>query len=139
MSDTVTAPAAQAQQGASDPVEQAQRWLLHSPAVAGVVIVGLPVLGMLSSLLRLALFATLMAGAFLLAAALLCRRAILTFAGTALRLLVLARLVLVLAALLFCATGAAWMALVSALLVWLVTDRLLGRRALHDLWKGSRP
>ena len=111
MSDTVTAPAAQAQQGASDPVEQAQRWLLHSPAVAGVLIVGLPVLGMLSSLfLRLPLIATCMAGAFLLATTLLCRRAILTFAGTALRLLVLARLVLVLvlAGLLFCATGAAW-------------------------------
>jgi hypothetical protein len=47
-------------------------------------------------------------------------------------------LVLVLAALLFCAMGVAWTGLVSALLLWLVSDRLLGRRALHDLWKLCR-
>jgi hypothetical protein len=140
MSDTVTVSTAPALD-APDQIEAMQHWLLHSPAVSAVLIVGLPVAGMLSSLfLHLPLFATFMASAFLLATSLVCRRAILTFAGTTLRLLVTARtvLILVLAALLFCATGAVWTALVSALVLWFVSDRLLGRRALHDLWKRCR-
>jgi len=58
-----------------------------------------------------------------------------TFTGKTLRLLVASRLVvvLVLGSLLFCATGSAWMCVVSATLLWLVADRLLGRRALFDL------
>jgi hypothetical protein len=143
MSDNVTVPTAQ-RQDAPDPIEAMQHWLLHSPVVSGVPIVGLPVAGMLSSLLlHLPLFATFMAGAFLLATSLVCRKAILTFTGTTLRLLVTARLVMILvfAALLFCTAGVAWMGLVSALLLWLVSDKLLGRRALRDIYQltSSKP
>jgi hypothetical protein len=109
--------------------------------VARVLTVGLPMLGMVASMFfGLPLFSVLMAGAFLFATTLVCRRAILTFASATLRLLIMGRVVLifVLAALLFCSTGAAWTALVSAVLLWLVTDRLLGRRALHDLYKLCR-
>jgi hypothetical protein len=88
----------------------------------------------------LPLFAALMAASFLLAAALVCRKAVATFTAKALRLLVAARLVLVLVlgALLFCASGSAWVAVVSAVLLWLTADRLLGRRALYDLWKAVK-
>jgi hypothetical protein len=81
-----------------------------------------------------------MAACFLFAAGLVCRRAIATFTSKTLRLLVAARLVivLVLSALLFCTTGNAWVTVVSGTLVWLVTDRLLGRRALYDLYKLTR-
>ena len=75
--------------------------------------------------------------------ALVCRQALVTFTGKALRLLVTARLVLILVvgALLFCTSGSAWVGVVSAVLLWLTADRLLGRRALYDLWKlvRSRP
>ena len=125
-----------------DGIEQFQNWLLRSPTASRVLIVGLPALGMLASLsLTLPLFGTLMSGCFLLATTLVCRKAILTFTGASLRLLVMGRMVLlfILAALLTCTGGTAWMGLVSALLLWLVSDRLLGRRALHDLFKISRP
>ncbi|MFO0929404.1 MAG: hypothetical protein U0736_20645 [Gemmataceae bacterium] len=130
--------------GQADPdgLEQFQSWLLRSPTVSRVLIIGVPLLGMLASLtMHLPLFSTLMSGCFLFAATLTCRQAILTFTGTTLRLLVMARvvLILVLAALLFCTTGASWAGLASALLLWLVSDRLLGRRALHDLFKLCRP
>ena len=119
-----------------DGVEQFQNWLLRSRTASRLLIVGLPALGMLASLsFALPLFGTLMAGCFLLATTLVCRRAILTFTGASLRLLVMGRMVLlfVVGAMLFCTTGAAWMCLVSAVLLWLVSDRLLGRRALRDL------
>jgi hypothetical protein len=50
-------------------------------------------------------------------------------------------LVLVVGALLFCTWGSAWVGVVSAVLLWLTADRLLGRRALCDLPKlvRSRP
>ncbi len=121
-----------------DKLEQA---VATSQAFAWSLIVGLPVLGMLASVLtRLPLFAALMAGCFLLATALTCRRAIATFTGKALRLLVTARLVLVvvLGALLFCTTGVAQLSVVSAVVLWLAADRLLGRRALYDLFKAVR-
>jgi hypothetical protein len=95
-------------------------------------------LGFLGALLaHLPLFAGLMAYVFLLAVALTCRRAIATFVGQTLRLLVAARLVVIatVGALLFCTSGSAWGAVVGAVLLWLVADRLLGRRALYDLWK----
>jgi hypothetical protein len=141
MSQTIPVHADNASKAEPDPIEGFQTWLLRSPMVSRVLIVGLPLLGMTASLcLRLPLFSALMAGCFLLASTLICRKAILTFTGATLRLLVMARmvLILVLAALLFCTTGTAWMCLVSALLLWLVTDRLLGRRALHDLYKLCR-
>jgi hypothetical protein len=55
-------------------------------------------------------------------------------------LLVAARLVivLVLGALLLCTSGSAWVPVASTLLLWLTADRLLGRRALYDLWKLTR-
>ena len=80
------------------------------------------------------------AACFLLATALTCRRALGTCLGRTLRLLVTARLVIVLvvAALLFGVSGHAWVGVVSAVLLWLTADRLLGRRALYDLWKSVR-
>ncbi len=81
-----------------------------------------------------------MAACFLLATALTCRKALIAFTSRTLRLLVTARLVIVLVvgALLFCTWGSAWVAVVSATLLWLVADRLLGRRALSDLHKTVR-
>src|SRR5438874_3867898 len=83
-----------------------------SKVVAWAVITGLPTLGLVASLYaQLPLFAALMAGCFLMATTVVCYRAITTFASTTLRLLVTARLmiVLVVAALLFCTTGFSWM------------------------------
>lgn len=115
-----------------------------SKVFAWLIIAGLPTLGIAATLLlHLPLFACLMAGCFLLATALVCHKAISTFTGKTLRLLVTARLVivLVLASLLFMTTGTIWTGLVSSVLLWLVADRLMGRRALYDLWKlvRSRP
>jgi hypothetical protein len=107
-------------------------------ACAWCVIAGLPALGIAGALLcRLPLFAALMGGCFLFAAALTAQKALAAFAGKTLRLLVTARLVvvLVLGALLFCVSGNAWAGLVSAVLLWLAADRLLGRHALLDLWR----
>ena len=125
-----------------DDVEQFPTWLLRSPTASRSLIIGLPALSMLASLsFALPLFGTVMAGCFLFATTLICRRAILTFTGATLRLLVMGRIVLlfVLAAMLFCTTGGAWTCLVSAVLLWLVSDRLLGRRALRDLFRLCRP
>jgi hypothetical protein len=133
MSQTIPVEEADAGHAESDGVEQLQTWLLRSPTASRVLVIGLPALGMLASLLyALPIFGTMMAGCFLFATTLICRKAILTFTGTTLRLLVMARMVL--AALLFCSSGVAWVGLVSAVLLWLVSDRLLGRRALHDLF-----
>ena len=118
-----------------------ERRVRRSPAVACGLIFGLPAFGVVVALAaKLPLFAALMAGCFLFATALVCRKALATFTGRTLRLLVTARLVivLVLGALLFCTSGNAWVAVVSALLLWLTADRLLGRRALYDLWKLTR-
>lgn len=122
-------------------IDELERYASRSPTVALCLIVGLPGLGILTSLVfGLPLFASLMSGSLLLATALVCRKALIWFTTHTLRLLVTARLVivLVLGALLFCATGSAWMAVVSTLLLWLTTDRLLGRRALHDLGRSAR-
>jgi len=113
-----------------------ERFLCRSRVFAWALIVGLPALGTLGSLVGgLSLFAALMAGSFLLATALTCRKALARFTSRTLRLLVAARLVIVLVvgALLCCATGAAWASVVSGLLLWLVADRLLGRYALNSL------
>ncbi len=122
-------------------LDQLEQRALTSPVVAWCLIGGLPTLGIVVVLVTgLPLFAALMAGSFLLATALVGRKALLTFTGQTLRLLVTARLVivLVLGAVLFCTSGSAWVAVVSALLLWLTADRLLGRRALYDLWKITR-
>lgn len=122
-------------------LDNLERTLVRSSTFALCVIVGLPFVGVLLSLsIGLPFFAALMAGTFLLATGLTCRKALATFTGRTLRLLVTARLVLllVLAALLCCTTGSAWIAVVSSVLIWLVADRLLGRRALYDLWKLTR-
>jgi hypothetical protein len=135
---TVSAPDAAVPAPAPFDLDQLEQRALRSPVVAWLVIAGLPALGIVASLYaRMPLFAALMAGCFLLATALVCHKALVTFAGRTLRLLVAARLVLVLVlgALLFCTQGSAWTAVASALLLWLTADRVLGRRALYDLWK----
>lgn len=112
-----------------------------SRLVAWITILGLPALGILAALLaQLPLFAGLMACAFLLAVALIRRRALTTFVGRTLRLLVTARLVLILVvgALLYCTSGSAWSGVVVAVLLWLTADHLLGRSALLDLGKLTR-
>jgi hypothetical protein len=101
----------------------------------------LPALGLLAALFAaLPLFAVLMAGCFLLATALPCRKAVATFTRQALRLLVTARVVLVVVpGGLPCGTaGAPHLAVVSAVVLWLAADRLLGRRALRDLYRAVR-
>jgi len=110
----------------------------RSRAANLALVFGLPALGVVATLVAgLAPFAALMAAGFLCAARLVLRTALLTFTGQALRLLVAARFVLVVVAgaLLFCASGSAWAGVVSALVLWLTAGRLLGRRALRDLWK----
>lgn len=122
-------------------LDQLERLAVTSPVVAWCLIGGLPTLGITAVLCSgLPLFAALMAGSFLLAVALVARRALVTFTGQALRLLVTARLVivLVLAALLGCSSGNAWVTVVSAVVLWLVADRLLGRWALHDLGRAVK-
>lgn len=112
------------------------RRAVTSTPVAWTVIAGLPVLGFLASLFaRLPLFAALMAACFLLATALVCHKALVRFASRTMQILVTARVVVivVVAGLLFCTTGTAWMAVVSAVLLWLASDRLIGRAALTDL------
>ncbi len=126
--------------GALD-LDDLERLALKSRAVACALIAGLPGVGILASFFTgLPLFASLMAGCFLLATALVARKALVTFTGKTLRLLVTARLVIivVLGSLLFCTSGSGWAAVVSATLLWLVADRLLGRRALADLHKTVR-
>ena len=119
-------------------LDHLERHTLTSKTLATAIIFGLPIFGMVASLgAGLPLFAALMSGCFLLTTALMCRKAMLRFTSLTLRLLVAARLVIiiVLGALLFCTGGGAWMAIVSAVLLWLASDRLMGRRALGDLYK----
>src|SRR5262245_25790569 len=122
-------------------LQELERPVAASPAVARAVVVGLPALGFLASLfVGLPPFAALMSACFLLGAALTCGRAVAAFAGRTLRLLVAARVVVVavLGALLFVSNGSTWTGIVSAVLLWLAADRLLGRRALFDLWRLTR-
>src|SRR5262245_19487665 len=80
-----------------------------STLFAWLIIAGLPLAGLAAALwLNLPTFACLMSGAFLLAAGLTCHRGIAACTGKVVRLLVTARLVivLVLASLLLVATGA---------------------------------
>ncbi len=122
-------------------LDDLEREVITSKTVARSLIVGLPLLGILASLFfGLPLFAALMSGCFLLATAYVCRQALVRFTGRTLRLLVACRLViaLVVGAVLFCATGAAWAGMVSALLLWLTADRLLGRHTLQDLSNSVR-
>lgn len=122
-------------------LESVEHAMSRSPSLARCIIVGLPALGILASLVTgLPPFAAFMAASFLLATALTCGKALVMFAGGVLRLLVAARLViiLVLGALLFGATGAAWMALVSTVLLWLAAERLLGRQPMQEMRKPIR-
>jgi hypothetical protein len=137
----VSTPDAHSAPVAPRDLDDLQRHALSSPAVARGAIAGLPALGLgVSLVLGLPLFAALMALCFLLATALVCHKALVTAASRALQLLVTARLIIILVvgALLCCASGSAWMGVVSTVLLWLVADRLLGRRALHDLWNLTR-
>jgi hypothetical protein len=81
-----------------------------------------------------------MAGSFLLAVVLIGRKALVTFTGETLRLLVTARLVivLVLVALFVCTSGSVCVAIVSSVVLLLTADRLLGGRALHALSKAVK-
>jgi hypothetical protein len=118
-----------------------ERGIATSPFLAKVIVVGLPLLGILAALwLHVPLFTSLVAGSFLFGAALSLHKALATFTGRLLRLLVVARLVfaLVVGVLLLYTSGSVWASLVSSTLLWLVTDRLLGRRALRDLWKATQ-
>lgn len=115
-----------------------------SKLFARCIIAGFPLLGIIATLsLGLSLFASLLAGSFMLAIGVPCHKAVSTFAGKTLRLLITARLVIVpvLTSLLFLTMGAVWTALVCTVLLWLVADRLLGQRAFDDLYKlvRSRP
>src|SRR5688572_191405 len=110
---TPAAPPAPAQQPGTQPLNLEQA-LLRSRAFAGAVAYGLPTAGVLIlAASGVPLFAALMAGCLLLATALTCYKAVATFAGKTLRLLVTARLVfvLVLGALLLVASGDAWVGL----------------------------
>lgn len=140
MSQLPLAPSAHASVG-SLKLADLDRTLARSTTCACCISMGLPTLGILSSLIfGLSLFAALMTGCVLLATALTCNRALTTFTSKALRLLVTARLVvlLIVGALLACAQGSAWTGIVSAVLLWLLADRLLGRNALSDLRKPTR-
>jgi hypothetical protein len=122
-------------------LEALQRAVATSKTFALCIIFGLPALGLLAALVcEIPLFAALVASGFLFGTGLVGHKALATFTGVVLRLLVGARLVIVLvvAGLLFCASGCVWTGVVSALLLWLTTDRLLGRRALYDLYKLTR-
>lgn len=139
--DSTHCPATTAPPGNSLSLADLERIPARSQTFAWALIAGLPVLGAtLTIMAGLPTFAALMAGCFLLATAFVSARAIATFVGKTLRLLVAARLVvvIVLASLLVHATGSAWNGIVSATLLWLVADRVLGRRALYDLWKLAR-
>src|SRR4051794_28993204 len=111
MTTTAALPAALPEQGQDEaPLASLDSRLARSPAFARLLITGLPLLGLMLSLASgLPLFAALMSGCFLLGTALACRRAMATFAGKTLRLLVASRVVfvLVLGAVLLCVTGSA--------------------------------
>jgi hypothetical protein len=122
-------------------LEALQRAVATNKTFALCIIFGLPALGLLAALVcEIPLFAALVASGFLFGTGLVCHKAVSTFTGMLLRVLVTARLVIVLvvAGLLFFGSGCVWAGLVSALLLWLTADRLLGRRALYDLYKLTR-
>src|SRR5690349_19149515 len=76
--------------------EETVRKALAGPVAAWAVVWGLPAAGVIASLtFGLPVFASLMSGCFLLAAAAVCHRAMVTFTGKALRVLVASRLVVV--------------------------------------------
>ena len=78
-------------------LDDLERQATRSPTIARCLIVGLPSLGIVASLFfGLPLFAALMAGSFLLSTALICRKALVKLTGRTLRLLVAARLVIIL-------------------------------------------
>ena len=117
-------------------IDDLERRMHASPQVAWGVIAGLPVVGVVTSLFfGLSPFAALMTGSFLLATCFVLVRSMVRFTSQAMRLLVAARLVLALlvGAVLFWADGNAWTGLASAVLFWLVADRLLGRHALNGM------
>jgi len=90
---TLNPPRTLADQGRSS---QHTLRLARSTLGAWCLLGGLPALGLLAALFAaLPLFAGLMAGCFLLATALTCQKAVATFTRQALRLLVTARVVLV--------------------------------------------
>ena len=69
------------------------------------------------------------------------RKAMIGATGRTVRFLIAVRrpiVVLVVAGLLFSASGAVWTGIVSALLIWLTAERLLGRHAFIDLGKLTR-
>src|SRR6478609_6939084 len=79
----------QAGQPEADLIEIVVGWLISSRLVAWFLVGGLPALGVVASLsVGLPPFAALMGGCFLVVTSLICRRAILTVAGTALAILV---------------------------------------------------
>lgn len=120
--------------------DELEQQALLSTAVAKVIVAGLPIVGLIAVFFHgMSLLASLMSGAFLFGAVMICRRALVTFTGDVLRLLVAARfaIMIVVGALLVVTSGAHWTAFVSGVLAWLAADRLLGRRALHQLWKDA--
>ena len=110
-----------------------------SPAAALAVALGLTALVFVAALTAgLPLLGSTFTSGLTLVALFLFGRALVAFTGKLLRLLVLARAAVLLAVglLLFVSTGAAWVGVVSALLLWLAADRLLGGCALRDLeWR----
>jgi hypothetical protein len=115
-----------------------ERQLAGTSVVPWAIVTGLPALGILAALVGgLPLFAAFMVAVLLLGTALLCHRGLTTFAGPLLQHVVTVRVIilLVMGAFLICASEGWWMIVVSALLIWLVAERLLGQRALHELWR----
>lgn len=112
--------------------------LLTSRAVARSVVVGMPMLGLIAaaSVASTGLAMLLMAG-FIAATAIVCTKALVTFTGRTLRLLLAARfaIVVTVVSLLFATAGVPHNCLVNGILAWLVADRLMGGRALLDLWR----
>lgn len=112
--------------------------MLTSTVLARVVVVGLPLLSVFAAVTaEVTWLAVLLTAGFLGAAVIVCGRAALTFAGQTLRLLLAARLAIavVIVAVLFATHGFPHDMIVSGAMSWLVADRLVGGRALVDLWR----
>lgn len=127
-----------ASQSSQVDVDELERQIVVSPVLAKLIVAGLPVLGLFAALFHgLSAFAALVTSGFLCATVLVCRRALVTFTGEVLSLLVAARGVILIAVglLLVVSSGASWKCVVAGLLIWLVADRLLGRLALRQLWR----
>ncbi len=128
-------------QSASSDFSQAEDALLHSPRTNLITALGLPLLGILfTATIGLPAYVIMFASGFLMATGMIAVRAIVTFVGKTLKLLVACRLVIVgiLGALLMCVTAPLWPILISAVVLWLVAEKLLGKRALLGLWKRMR-